>query len=80
MEESHIPGAVHVENGRLPETDLEPFMGREVVVHCGTWNRSAAGLSVLARRGLGDVKLLRGGFEAWEGKGFEIERGASRGA
>ena len=79
-EEGHIPGAVHIENGRIPEIDLEPFRGREVVVHCAGANRSTAGLSVLVRRGLGDVKLLRGGFGAWEGKGFEVEREASRGA
>jgi len=70
-----IPGALHVENGRLPEIDLAPLQGRPVVVHCGTYNRSTAGLSVLARRGLRDLTLLDGGFAAWASSGFEIERG-----
>ena len=70
----HIPGAIHVENGRLPGIDLAPFEGRPLVVHCGTYNRSTAGLSVLARRGLRDLSLLDGGFSAWASSGFEIER------
>jgi hydroxyacylglutathione hydrolase len=78
--EGHIPGAVHVENGRIPGIDLDRLKGRDVVVHCQSWNRSTAGLSVLARRGLTRVALLRGGFAAWEERGFEVERGSPPGA
>lgn len=74
-EDGRIPGALHAENGRLPEIDLAPLRDRPVVVHCGTYNRSTAGLSVLARRGLRDLSLLDGGFAAWASNGFEIERG-----
>jgi len=73
----HIPGAVHIENGRLTETDLVSFADRPVVVHCQGYDRSTAGLSVLARRGVRELMLLDGGFTAWSSKGFEIEGGES---
>ncbi len=74
-EGGHIPGAVHVENGRLPEQEFGVFRGRPVVVHCAGWNRSTAGLSILTRRGYRDVFLLEGGFVAWQKAGFEVVRG-----
>jgi hydroxyacylglutathione hydrolase len=73
--EGHIPDAVHIENGRLADEELDLPRDRPIVVHCHTWNRSTAGLSVLARRGFSDLALLRGGFEAWESAGLDIERG-----
>ena len=75
----HIPGAVHIENGRLPYDDLPIPVDRPVVVYCGHRNRSMAGLSVLERRGY-RAWLLDGGFAAWKEAGFEIEGGRGNGA
>jgi len=72
--DGHIPGALHVENGRLPTEDLPFSEDREVVVHCHTYNRSTSGLSVLARRGFRNLALLDGGFAAWEGMAYEVTR------
>ncbi len=74
--DGHIPGAVHLENGRLPWDDLPLPRDQPIVVHCYTRNRSTAGISVLARRGYRNLFLLDGGFAAWEKSGFEIKREA----
>ena len=79
-EEAHIPGAVHIQNGRLPFDDLPLPRDRPIVVHCQLRNRSMAGLSVLARRGYRNLALLDGGFGAWEAARFEVERGPGGGS
>ena len=73
----HIPGAIHLENGRLPTEALRAPPYRPIVVHCQTANRSVSGISVLARRGYRNLVLLDGGFSAWEASGFEVERGSA---
>jgi hydroxyacylglutathione hydrolase len=72
----HIPSAVHIENGRLPYTDLPLPPDQPIAVHCQHRNRSTAGLSVLARRGFRDLLLVDDGFAAWARAGFPVERGA----
>lgn len=74
----HIPGAMHVENGRLPFDHLPLPADRPIAVHCQHRNRSTAGLSVLARRGFRDLMLVDGGFANWQAAGFEVERGPGR--
>ncbi len=74
----HIPGALHIENGRLPFDDLPLPADRPIAVHCQHRNRSTAGVSVLARRGFRNLLLVEGGFANWQGAGFEIERGTGR--
>lgn len=71
----HMPGAVHLENGRLASGDLPLPVDRAIAVTCQHGNRSTAGLSVLRRRGYGDLILVEGGFAAWEAAGFDVERG-----
>ena len=71
----HIPGAVHVENGRLPYDDLPLPMDRPIAVHCQVGPRATAAVSVLERRGYRDLFFVKGGFAAWEAAGYEIERG-----
>ncbi len=72
----HIPGAVHIENGRLPNADLPWPADQPIVVHCEHRGRSTAGLSVLARRGYRDLTLVDGGFAAWSEAGYEVKSGA----
>jgi hydroxyacylglutathione hydrolase len=72
----HIPGAVHIENGRLPYDALPLSMDTPIAVHCQHRDRSTAGLSVLARRGYRDLTLVDGGFAAWASAGLEVEHGA----
>lgn len=74
--DGHIPGALHIENGRIPREDLDIPPDRPIVVHCETRNRSTAGISVLARKGYRNLVLLDGGFSAWRAAGLEVERGS----
>lgn len=70
----HIPGAVHIRNGRLPWEDVPLPKDRPIVVHCGHSARSAAGISVLERKGFRNLTLLAGGFVGWHDAGFEVVR------
>lgn len=71
--EGHIPGAVHVENGRLPWDELPLPRDRRIVVHCHSGNRSTSGISVLLRRGYRNVAFLEGGWAGWTGSGLPVE-------
>lgn len=71
----HIPGALHIENGRLPwdALPLPQDPATPIVVHCARGVRSTAGISVLKRRGYTNLIQMTGGFEAWRQAGFEVE-------
>jgi hydroxyacylglutathione hydrolase len=71
----HIPGAIHVENGRLPRAPLPLHLDQAIGVSCAHGTRSMAGVSVLLRRGYTDLVQISGGFDAWEAAGYEVERG-----
>ncbi len=73
--EGHIPGAIHIENGRLPYDDLPLPTDRPIAVHCAHGARATAAISVLSRRGYRNLLQVKGGFAAWEKAGFEAERG-----
>lgn len=71
----HIPGAIHIENGRLPYDDLPLPTDRPIAVHCAHGNRSMAGISVLRGRGWQNLIQVEGGFAQWANAGFEVARG-----
>jgi len=74
----HIPGAIHIENGRLPYDDLQIAglpTARPLAVHCAHGSRSMAGVAVLWRRGCRNLIQVEGGFDEWQSAGFEVERG-----
>ena len=73
-EAGHVPGAIHVEGGRLAEQGLTLPKDRPIATHCGHEERSATGLSILERLGFRDLLLVRGGWEAWERAGLPVER------
>jgi rhodanese-related sulfurtransferase len=54
-ESGHVPGAVHIELGTIPDSRAQ-FTG-EVVVHCGHGLRAMTGASLLKRAGTGDVAV-----------------------
>ena len=70
----HLPGAIHIEAGRLPTEALPFSKDTPVVVHCGHADRSTVSISVLERRGYRNLMLLDGGFAAWEAAGYEVVR------
>jgi hydroxyacylglutathione hydrolase len=72
-EAGHLPGALHIENGRLPWDELPLPHDQLIVVHCAHGARSMAAISVLRRRGYGNLVQMQGGFNAWAAAGGEIE-------
>ena len=57
----HVPDAVNIELGSVPQTELEHT---PMTVMCGHGERAMTGASILATRGY-DVDVLDGGPETW---------------
>jgi rhodanese-related sulfurtransferase len=60
----HIPGAVHLELGALPEIPGE-LPGGPLTLACGHGERAMTAASLLAATGRGDVSVLVGGPDDW---------------
>ncbi|WP_189330674.1 MBL fold metallo-hydrolase [Actinoplanes ianthinogenes] len=60
----HLPGAVHVELGRLPTTG-NPVPAGPAVVMCGHGERAMTAATLLARTGRRDLAVLTGGPDDW---------------
>jgi hydroxyacylglutathione hydrolase len=69
----HLPGARHVEGGRLRAAGLPLPKDEPLVVHCGHADRSTVAVSLLQRRGYGNLTLLYDGFSAWVAAGYPVE-------
>ena len=61
-----IPGAQLMPMNTVPMRLQELPPDRPIVVYCHLGERSWVVAQFLARRGLADVKSLRGGIEAWK--------------
>ncbi len=69
----HIPGATHIEAGRVSEcADSQVPRDRPVVLHCGAANRATVGLSLLERLGFRNLAMLDTGFGKWRDAGYEV--------
>jgi hydroxyacylglutathione hydrolase len=68
----HIPGAVHIPVGHLPNRLAELPGNGTVIVQCGSGNRSSIAASVLQYLGVEDVANLRGGIEEWSRQGLPV--------
>jgi hydroxyacylglutathione hydrolase len=69
----HIPGATHIELGRLASDDLPLPRDRVIAAHCVHGARTAAGLSLLAQRDYTKLAYVEGGIQAWSAAGFPVE-------
>jgi hydroxyacylglutathione hydrolase len=74
-EAGHVPGAVHIPLGYLPERVGELPAGAPVVVHCQGGSRSAIAASVLQRAGVRTVFDLTEGFTGWRQAGLPVGNG-----
>lgn len=70
----HLEGAIHIEGGQLGREKFALAKEQQIVVHCGHSDRSTVAISLLERRGYQDVRLLYGGFSAWQNAGYPIAR------
>ena len=69
----HLPGAVHIENGRLAWDRLPLALDQPIAVQCATGTRAMTGASILARRGYQRLYQVEGGFDDWARAGYAIE-------
>ena len=76
--EGHLPGALHIMGGYLPERVSQVPRGRPILVMCGSGYRSTIAASVLERAGFSDITNLTGGMKAWKDAGLETRHDGGR--
>ncbi|RJS60634.1 MBL fold metallo-hydrolase [Bacillus sp. PK3_68] len=62
----HIPGAVHMMLGTLPDRLEEVPQDQPLLIQCGSGVRSAIAASILQANGFKEIKNLLGGFSRWK--------------
>jgi len=73
MEEGVIPGSKAIHLGKLLERTSELPTDQEIVLFCGSGNRSNAAASMLRNSGIENVSVMLGGLAAWKRNGFPME-------
>jgi rhodanese-related sulfurtransferase len=74
--QGHIPGAVNIPFDELGDRlgELSASHSDEIVVYCMVGPRARTGEQTLQQNGFGRLRHLEGGFRAWQGAGYPIER------
>jgi len=75
--EGHIPWAIHVPLGTVPD-NLDKFDGSPTYVVCKSGGRSGRACEFAAEQGLDTVNVV-GGMLAWWDAGFASDRGDADG-
>ncbi len=75
FEEGHLPGAVSMPGGRLPQQYPQLTTDKPVVVYCGSGDRSSIAASFLRRHGMDNVINLSDGYQGWLDAGFPTQQG-----
>jgi hydroxyacylglutathione hydrolase len=70
----HIQGATHIMAGNLSKHLNELPRDKDIHVICGTGYRSSIASSILGNEGFGKVVNVLGGMNAWNHRGFPVER------
>lgn len=80
FETAHIAGAYNVPLDVLREhrDEIGAHLDEHVVLVCRSGQRAAQAEEALRKAGLGNVHILDGGMNAWEARGFLVNRGAPR--
>jgi hydroxyacylglutathione hydrolase len=76
---AHVPGALHLMAGDVPERLRDLPRDREVAVICASGYRSAIAASLLRQAGFERVTWVSGGVSAWRAAGLPTETGDHRG-
>jgi len=71
----HVPGAVHIGAGELPDRLAELPRDRPVATICASGYRSSVAASLLRQAGFKDVSWVAGGVPTWEAAGFPVDQG-----
>ncbi|MFL5778667.1 MAG: rhodanese-like domain-containing protein [Chloroflexota bacterium] len=75
-EEAHVPGALHLNAGSVPDRLSQLPAGRPIAVMCASGYRSSVAASLLRAGGFEDVSWVADGLSAWQAAGYPVERGA----
>ena len=70
----HIPGAMWIPLGELPDRLDEVPTDAPVVMVCRSGNRSSQALNFLQSKGFENVHNMLGGMNDWAALGYEIEK------
>lgn len=71
----HVPGAIHLAAGSLPDRLAELPRDRPIVTICASGYRSAVAASLLRAAGFRDVAWIGSGVGAWQARGFPVAVG-----
>lgn len=77
---AHIPGSYNAPLDLLSEhrDEIVRHLDQNVVLVCRSGQRAAQAEATLRQAGLDNVHILDGGINAWQGKGFDVNRGVGR--
>ena len=77
FEEAHIEGSVLRPLSNLDVTEVARLAEgkEECILVCRSGNRARQAAEKLASSGIGSVKVLEGGVQAWEASGLPLRRG-----
>jgi rhodanese-related sulfurtransferase len=70
----HIPGALFIPMGQVPDRLSEIPQDKTVIVQCRSGNRSDQVTAFLEGQGFTNVHNLLGGINAWQGAGLPVEQ------
>ena len=70
----HIPGAVFMPMGQVPDRLSEIPKDKTVIVQCRSGNRSSQVTDFLVQQGFTNVHNMAGGIKAWESAGLPVEQ------
>lgn len=73
--DGHIPGALWIPLGEIPQRVNEIPKDKTVVAVCRSGNRSSRATAFLRQNGFDNVHNMLGGMIAWEKSGYEIAKG-----
>jgi hydroxyacylglutathione hydrolase len=75
-EQAHVPGALHLMAGDIPDRLAELPRDRPIVTICTVGYRSSVAAGLLRSAGFEDVTWISGGVPAWRAARYPVERGA----
>lgn len=70
----HIPGAVFMPMGQVPDRLSEIPKDKTVIVQCRSGNRSSQVTDFLVQQGFTNVHNMAGGINAWQSAGLPVEQ------
>ena len=73
-QEGHIPGAIHIPLGTLPQRLSQLDANKELVVVCRSGNRSMKASQLLRQAGYSKVYNMSGGMIDWSRTGLPVTK------